>query len=110
MLSGAWVIPEFEPVAMIPSGTKLTAFHSADLAGAAGAHALQDIVDGVAQAAYKVNLDRALWLEEIVQAPLPGDQPRHRQGGRAALTGPPAPTQHLRPTNPTHRSGKHASV
>jgi NADPH:quinone reductase-like Zn-dependent oxidoreductase len=34
-LSG-WVIPDFEPIAMIPSGTKLTAFHSDNLKGSAG--------------------------------------------------------------------------
>lgn len=27
-LSDTWVIPDFEPIAMIPSGRKLTAFHS----------------------------------------------------------------------------------
>jgi NADPH:quinone reductase-like Zn-dependent oxidoreductase len=60
--------PQFEPVGMIPSGTRLTAFHSEDLAGAAGASALQNIVDGVAQGAYKANLDRVFRLDEIVEA------------------------------------------
>ena len=30
-LSDTWVIPDFEPIAMIPSGRKLTAFHSNDV-------------------------------------------------------------------------------
>lgn len=68
MLSGIWTIPRFEPVAMIPSGTKLTAFHSDDLKGAAGARALQEIVDGVARGAYRANVDRVFRLDEIVAA------------------------------------------
>jgi NADPH:quinone reductase-like Zn-dependent oxidoreductase len=68
MLSGVWVLPDFEPVAMIPSGTKLTAFHSDDLAGAAGAAALQHVVDGVAAGAYHANLDRVFDLDDVVLA------------------------------------------
>jgi NADPH:quinone reductase-like Zn-dependent oxidoreductase len=68
MLSGIWTIPNFEPVAMIPSGTRLTSFHSDDLQGAAGAPALQEIVDGVAQGVYRANVDRVFRLDEIVEA------------------------------------------
>ncbi|TVT46543.1 zinc-binding dehydrogenase [Amycolatopsis rhizosphaerae] len=68
MLSGVWVIPQFEPVAMIPSGTKLTSFHSDDLKGAAGAEALQEIVDGVAAGEYRPHLDRTFRLDEIAEA------------------------------------------
>ncbi|MEU0570733.1 zinc-binding dehydrogenase [Nonomuraea sp. NPDC005983] len=67
-LGGAWTIPDFEPVAMIPSGTKLTAFHSDDLRGPAGAKALQQIVDGVAEGRYDANLDRVFTLDEIADA------------------------------------------
>jgi hypothetical protein len=35
-LSDTWVIPDFEPIAMIPSGRKLTAFHSNERARRAG--------------------------------------------------------------------------
>ena len=42
-LSG-WVIPDFEPIAMIPPGTRLTAFHSDDIKGSAGTAVLQRIV------------------------------------------------------------------
>lgn len=68
MLSNIWTIPNFEPVAMIPSGTKLTAFHSDDLKGGAGSAALQSIVDGVARGAYRANLDRVFRLDQIVEA------------------------------------------
>jgi NADPH:quinone reductase-like Zn-dependent oxidoreductase len=66
-LSG-WVIHEFEPVAMIPSGTLLTAFHSDDIKGGAGAPVLQRIVDEVEAGVYRPNLDRVFGLDEIVEA------------------------------------------
>ncbi|WP_431928060.1 zinc-binding dehydrogenase [Amycolatopsis tucumanensis] len=68
MLSGKWAIPDFQPVAAIPSGTKLTAFQSNDIRGTAGGGALQAIVDGVASGAYQPNLDRVFRLEQIVEA------------------------------------------
>jgi NADPH:quinone reductase-like Zn-dependent oxidoreductase len=68
MLSGVWAIPEFEPVAMMPSGTKLTAFHSDDLKGAAGEAALQRIVEGVERGAYHANVDKVFPLEEAAEA------------------------------------------
>jgi NADPH:quinone reductase-like Zn-dependent oxidoreductase len=64
-LSG-WLIPDFEPVAMIPSATRLTAFHSDDLKGSAGV--LQRIVDEVEAGAYRPNVDRVFGLDEIVAA------------------------------------------
>jgi NADPH:quinone reductase-like Zn-dependent oxidoreductase len=66
-LSG-WVIPDFEPVAMIPSGTKLTAFHSDNLKGSAGAATLQRVVDQVEAGVYRPNLDRVFALDDIVAA------------------------------------------
>jgi NADPH:quinone reductase-like Zn-dependent oxidoreductase len=66
-LSG-WTIPEFEPVAMIPSGTRLTSFHSDDLRGSAGAAALRRIVREVEAGAYRPNVDRVFGLDEIVAA------------------------------------------
>jgi len=68
MLSGIWAIPDFEPVAMIPSGTKLTAYHSDDYKGRAGAAALQRIVDAVEAGTYRPNLDRVFRLDEVVAA------------------------------------------
>jgi NADPH:quinone reductase-like Zn-dependent oxidoreductase len=66
-LSG-WVIPDFEPVAMIPSGTKLTAFHSDNFKGSAGRSALQRVVDQVEAGIYGPNLDRVFRLDDIAAA------------------------------------------
>jgi NADPH:quinone reductase-like Zn-dependent oxidoreductase len=66
-LSG-WVIPDFEPVAMIPSGTRLTAFHSDDLKGSAGATALQRVVHEVEAGVYRPNVDRVFGLDDIAAA------------------------------------------
>ncbi|MFC9693604.1 zinc-binding dehydrogenase [Kribbella sp. NPDC056951] len=64
-LSG-WLVPDFEPIAAIPSGTKLTSFHSKDTAG--NTAALQQIVDQVEAGAYRPNLDRTFALGEIAAA------------------------------------------
>ena len=64
-LSG-WLIPDFEPVAMIPSGTRLTAFHSDDLKGSAGAPVLQRVVREIEAGVYRPHLDRVFRLDDIV--------------------------------------------
>jgi NADPH:quinone reductase-like Zn-dependent oxidoreductase len=66
-LSG-WLIADFEPIAMIPSGTKLTSFHSDSLKGSAGASVLQRIVDEVEAGVYRPNLDRVFGLDDIAAA------------------------------------------
>lgn len=66
-LSG-WAIPDFQPVAMIPSGTRLTAFHSDDLKGEAGAVLLQRIVRQVEAGVYRPNIDRVFALADVVAA------------------------------------------
>jgi NADPH:quinone reductase-like Zn-dependent oxidoreductase len=66
-LSG-WAIADFEPVAMIPSGTRLTSFHSKDVAGAAGAEALRRIVREVESGVYRANVDRVFPLDQIAAA------------------------------------------
>lgn len=66
-LSG-WTIPDFEPIATIPSGTRLTAFHSDDLKGSAGTTVLQRIVDEVEAGVYRPNVDRVFALDDIVTA------------------------------------------
>ncbi|GAA3575905.1 zinc-binding dehydrogenase [Kribbella ginsengisoli] len=63
-LSG-WSIADFEPIAMIPSGTRLTTFHSKD---ASGSTTLQRIVDEVEAGVYRPNLDRVFTLDEIAKA------------------------------------------
>ncbi|RSD16810.1 zinc-binding dehydrogenase [Amycolatopsis eburnea] len=64
-LSG-WVIPELEPIAAIPSGTKLTAFHSDTLKG--NAAVLRRIVDAVEAGRCPSHLDRVFALDDIVAA------------------------------------------
>ena len=66
-LSG-WVISAFEPVAMIPSGTKLTAFHSDDVKGSASATVLQRVVQEVEAGVYRPNVDRIFSLDDLVAA------------------------------------------
>jgi len=66
-LSG-WVIPDFEPIAMIPSGTKLTAFHSDEIKGSAGTTVLQRVVQEVEAGVYRSNVDRVFGLDDIVAA------------------------------------------
>jgi len=68
MLSYDWVIEAFEPVAMIPSGAKLTTFHSDDLKGAAGQQPLEHVVRGVERGVYHANLDRVFTLDQIAEA------------------------------------------
>ncbi|MDQ0377080.1 zinc-binding dehydrogenase [Amycolatopsis thermophila] len=64
-LSG-WVIPDLEPIAMIPSGTRLTAFHSDTVKGDAAL--LQRIVDEVEAGVHRPNLHRVFGLEDIAAA------------------------------------------
>jgi NADPH:quinone reductase-like Zn-dependent oxidoreductase len=66
-LSG-WLIPDFEPVAMIPSGTRLTAFHSDTYKGGAGVDVLRRIVREVEAGVYRPNVDRVFALDDIVAA------------------------------------------
>jgi NADPH:quinone reductase-like Zn-dependent oxidoreductase len=66
-LSG-WVIPDFEPIAMIPSGTRLTAFHSDTLKGSAGTTVLQRVIREVEAGLYRPNVDRVFGLDDIVAA------------------------------------------
>lgn len=64
-LSG-WLIPDFEPIAMIPSGTRLTAFHSDSIKG--NATVLQRIIHEIEAGAYRPNIDRVFPLTDIVKA------------------------------------------
>jgi NADPH:quinone reductase-like Zn-dependent oxidoreductase len=66
--SRGWLIPDFEPIAMIPSGTKLTAFHSNNLKGGAGADVLQRVIHEVEAGVYRPNVDRVFGLDDIVAA------------------------------------------
>jgi len=53
---------------MIPSGTRLTAFHSDDLKGSADTAVLQRVVDEVQAGVYRPNVDRVFGLDDIVAA------------------------------------------
>jgi NADPH:quinone reductase-like Zn-dependent oxidoreductase len=66
-LSG-WLIQDFEPIAMIPSGTRLTSFHSDNAKGSAGAAVLQRVVREVEASVYRPNVDRVFGLDDIVAA------------------------------------------
>ena len=66
-LSG-WLIPNLEPIAMIPSGTKLTAFHSDTVKGSAGTAVLQRVVHEVETGAYRPTLDRVVGLDDLAAA------------------------------------------
>ncbi|WP_128804187.1 MULTISPECIES: zinc-binding dehydrogenase [unclassified Streptomyces] len=66
-LSG-WTLPDFEPIAMIPSGTRLTAFHSDDIRGSAGTPVLQRVVREVEAGLYRPHVDHVLGLDDIVAA------------------------------------------
>lgn len=66
-LSG-WAIRDFEPIAMIPSGTRLTAFHSDNLKGSAGTTLLQRVVGQVEAGVYRPNIDRLFALADIAAA------------------------------------------
>jgi NADPH:quinone reductase-like Zn-dependent oxidoreductase len=68
LLSGEWLVRDFEPVASIPSGTKLTAFGSNDLAGRSGADTLRRIVSDVEAGRYRPVVDRVFDLAEAAAA------------------------------------------
>jgi NADPH:quinone reductase-like Zn-dependent oxidoreductase len=68
LLGNAWTLPEFEPLAQMPSAVRLTVYDSETLTAANGTAALQCIVDGVAAGRYRANLHRVFRLEEIVAA------------------------------------------
>jgi NADPH:quinone reductase-like Zn-dependent oxidoreductase len=76
-LSG-WLVRDFEPIAMIPPGTRLTAFHSDSVKGAAGRPVLQRVIDQVEAGVYRPNVDRVFGLDEVVAAH------RHMEDNQAA--------------------------
>jgi NADPH:quinone reductase-like Zn-dependent oxidoreductase len=76
-LSG-WLIRDFEPIAMIPTGTRLTAVHSDDAKGSAGTAVLERIVRNVEAGVYRPNIDRVYGLDDIAAAH------RYMEANRAA--------------------------
>lgn len=63
LLGGEWVIPEFAPGAVIPSTTKFTYFSSSTTPMPTSA--LQSYLDGLADGAYRMPLDRVFRFDEI---------------------------------------------
>jgi NADPH:quinone reductase-like Zn-dependent oxidoreductase len=80
MLGGEWVIDDFEPVGMIPSARKLSAYHSEDAADASvGRPLLQAVVEQVERGDVDANIDSVYALAEIAEA--------HRRMAAGAATG-----------------------
>ena len=68
-LSDTWVIPDFEPIAMIPSGRKLTTFHSNDAHDArVGGPLLRAVVEQVERGEVAPNIDAVFTLEQTIDA------------------------------------------
>lgn len=68
-LSNTWMIPDFEPIAMIPSGRKLTAFHSNDAHDArVGGPLLRAVVERVERGEVAPNIDAVYPLEQTIDA------------------------------------------
>jgi NADPH:quinone reductase-like Zn-dependent oxidoreductase len=68
-LSDTWVIPDFEPIAMIPSGRKLTVFHSNDVHDArVGGPLLRAVVEQVERGDVAPNIDTVYALEQTADA------------------------------------------
>src|SRR4051795_3450693 len=68
-LSDAWVIPDFEPIAMIPSGRKLTAFHSDSVHEARVAGPLlRAVVAQVERGEVAPNIDAVYALDQTIDA------------------------------------------
>lgn len=66
LLGGEWVIPEFAPGAVIPSTTKFTYFSSSSTPMPTAA--LQAYLDGLADGAYRMPLDRVFRFDDIQDA------------------------------------------
>jgi len=100
-LSG-WLIRAFEPIAMIPSGTRLTAFHSDDTSGSAGAAVLERVVRNVEAGVYRPNIDRVVGLDDVAAAHRYMEDNRAAgkvvmlpDGAPSALRTGPSATQHV---------------
>jgi len=68
VLANEWTIKNFEPLVDIPSTVKLTVYSSETITATNSTKALENVVEGVANGSYHVNLDRVFRFEEIVEA------------------------------------------
>jgi NADPH:quinone reductase-like Zn-dependent oxidoreductase len=68
-LSNSWIIRDFEPIEMIPSGRKLTVFHSNDAHHAqVGGPLLRAVIEKVERGEVSPNIDAVYPLEQTVHA------------------------------------------
>jgi NADPH:quinone reductase-like Zn-dependent oxidoreductase/pimeloyl-ACP methyl ester carboxylesterase len=68
-LSNTWIIPDFEPIAMIPSGRKLTVFHSDEAHHARdGGPLLRAVIEKVERGEISPNIDAVYTLEQTIDA------------------------------------------
>lgn len=68
-LSDTWVIADFEPIAMVPSGRKLTAFQSNDVHDARlGGPLLRTVVEQVERGEVTPRIDAVYPLEQTIEA------------------------------------------
>jgi NADPH:quinone reductase-like Zn-dependent oxidoreductase len=80
LLGGAWVIDDFEPIGMMPSGHKLVAYHSDEASDARhGLALLQPVVEQVERGVVDPGIDTVYALDEIADA--------HRRMAEGAATG-----------------------
>jgi NADPH:quinone reductase-like Zn-dependent oxidoreductase len=80
LLGGTWVIDDFEPLASIPSGRKLTAYQSSVAADAnVGGPILRAVIEQVERGAVDPGVDTVYALGEIAEA--------HRRMAAGAATG-----------------------
>ncbi|HEX3318987.1 MAG TPA: zinc-binding dehydrogenase [Solirubrobacteraceae bacterium] len=68
LLGGQWVLEQFEPMAAIPTGVKLTTFGSGVIEGFEWTDELQEVVDLVEEGRVPANLDRTFALDQIAEA------------------------------------------
>jgi NADPH:quinone reductase-like Zn-dependent oxidoreductase len=68
ILGNAWTLPEFEPLAQLPSTVRLTIYDSETLTAANATTPLQQIVDAIAAGRYRVSIDRIFSLAEVAAA------------------------------------------
>jgi NADPH:quinone reductase-like Zn-dependent oxidoreductase len=69
LLGGEWVIDDFQPLSMIPSGRKLTAYQSEDAAdGSVSGPLLRAVVEQVELGTVDPGIDRVYSIEEIKDA------------------------------------------
>lgn len=68
ILGNEWALPNFEPFLAIPPFVRLTTYTSEIVTAVNSGAALQNIVDGVADGRFQVNIDRIFQFDEIVEA------------------------------------------